>query len=145
MTKGNLADAFRSNHLKATPQRIAIYGYLMETKEHPSVEEIYNALREAFPNMSLATVYKTVASLKSAGLVRELNAGEDSFRYDANTHPHAHTVCKKCHRVEDFEGQVISPTVRRSLEIETGFAAESEAVYFFGVCSECRKNINDIN
>lgn len=135
----DLITNLRQNNLKVTPQRLAIYGYLMSTVEHPSAETIYNYLHPAYPNMSLATVYKTLASLRDAGLVMELNAGEDSFRYDANTSRHAHIVCRKCHSVADYFGEVIARDTVSCVEKNTGYEIESEQTYFFGLCGECRK------
>ncbi len=129
----------KSNNLKVTPQRLAIYSYLCSTKEHPSAETIYSNLKEDYPNMSLATVYKTVASLKSAGLVLELNVGEDSFRYDACTAPHAHVVCTKCHKVTDYMGNPLSDKASDFVEKETGYDIESAQVYFFGLCDACKE------
>lgn len=128
----------KSNNLKVTPQRLAIYSYLISTKEHPSAETIYKDLKTDYPNMSLATVYKTVASLKKAGLVLELNVGEDSFRYDATTKAHAHIVCRECHRVADYNGEVVARQSVEDAEKETGFIIDSEQVYFFGLCGKCR-------
>lgn len=134
----NLINDLKQSYLKVTPQRLAIYGYLMGTTEHPSAEMIYSDLREDYPNMSLATVYKTVAVLKEAGLVQELNVGEDSFRYDANVKPHAHIVCKKCHRVADYHGKTVSDETVRLVEKATGYDIDGEQIYFFGTCSECK-------
>ncbi len=128
----------KNNNLKVTPQRLAIYSYLCSTTEHPSAETIYSSLKGDYPNMSLATVYKTVASLKNAGLVLELNVGEDSFRYDACTKLHTHVVCKKCHRVADYMGDALSADAISSAEKETGYSVEGAQVYFFGLCDACK-------
>ena len=101
-----LAENLKANKLKVTPQRLAIYTYLMNTTSHPTVETIYNDLKEDFPTMSLATVYKTVASLRDVHLVKEFNVGEDSNRYDANTDSHSHLICTKCHNVYDYYGDI---------------------------------------
>ncbi len=136
----DLINNLKSNNLKVTPQRLAIYGYLMSTDKHPSAETIYNDLKCDYPNMSLATVYKTVASLKSAGLVMELNAGEDNFRYDAKTVPHAHIVCNVCHRIDDYFGETMQEDIAETVEQKTGFAIDSRQVYFFGLCDKCRES-----
>jgi Fur family peroxide stress response transcriptional regulator len=80
----NLALLFKEKNLKLTPQRYAIYKYLVSTKSHPSAEMIYEKLIPDYPTMSLATVYKTVKTLIEIELVQELNVGEDNFRFDAN-------------------------------------------------------------
>lgn len=127
----------KKNNLKVTPQRLAIYGYLKNTKTHPSADSIYKELKADYPNMSLATVYKNVASLKNAGLVTELNVGEESFRYDGNTKPHAHVVCKCCHKVTDYYGKVTSDSIISNAENDTGYSIDSQQVYFFGLCNDC--------
>ena len=57
-----LAANLKQNHLKVTPQRLSIYSYLTNTTAHPSVETIYNDLKEEHPSLSLATVYKRCSS-----------------------------------------------------------------------------------
>ena len=54
----NITSIFREKKLKLTPQRLAVYKYLMSTNEHPSAEIIYKSLQPEYPTMSLATVYK---------------------------------------------------------------------------------------
>jgi len=53
---------------KVTPQRIAVYDILKNTKEHPSVDMLYSKLQPVYPTMSLATVYKSLEVFKDLGL-----------------------------------------------------------------------------
>jgi len=62
----------KDHGFKVTPQRLAIYNALKETKAHPGAEAIYNKLLPMYPTMSLATVYKSLEVFKSIGLVQEL-------------------------------------------------------------------------
>ena len=133
-----LAENLKANKLKVTPQRLAIYTYLTKTTSHPTVETIYNDLRDNFPTMSLATVYKTVASLRDAHLIKEFNVCEDFNRYDANTASHAHLICKKCHNVYDHFGNVdISENIGEIKKL-SDFEIDSCDIYFYGTCSNCR-------
>ena len=66
----NIILTFKEKKLKLTPQRLAVYQFLKNTNEHPSAENIYKALHEAYPTMSLATVYKTLKTLVEIGLVQ---------------------------------------------------------------------------
>ena len=126
------------NGLKATAQRIAIYNYLSHTTAHPKVETIYEALRPAYPSMSLATVYKTLDSLRRAGLVLELHTGGDSFRYDATTEPHPHLQCKECGAVLDMDPQVTQNLLENAKKL-TDCELHSERVYFYGLCPHCKE------
>lgn len=136
----NLAESLKANKLKVTPQRLAIYTYLMNTTSHPTVETIYNDLKNDFPTMSLATVYKTVASLRDVHLVKEFNVSEDSNRYDANTDFHSHVICKKCHNVFDYFGNIDIQKNIQELQELSGFKIDAYDINFYGVCEKCSKN-----
>ena len=62
-----IAQILREKGLKVTPQRIAVYNMLCNTKEHPDAETIYKTLEPTNPTMSLATVYKTLDFFKQLG------------------------------------------------------------------------------
>ena len=139
MCMDNLAEKLRSHRLKVTPQRLAILTVLTQTTKHPDAENIYQTLRETHPSISLATVYKTLDTLKNAGLILELNAGEDSFRYDANTQPHVHLVCAKCRQVFDAT-ETESASFRTFLDdfsSKMAFETDYALLLLFGQCTQC--------
>lgn len=134
----NVISVLKKNGYKITPQRIAIYNVLKDTKEHPCVDSIYNKLRLVFPTMSLATVYKSLEVFKSLELIQELNVGEGSFRYDANTIRHPHVICLECGKVDDAELGNID--FMEQAEALTGYKIMKQQVYFYGYCPKCRKS-----
>jgi Fur family peroxide stress response transcriptional regulator len=133
----NLTSTFKTRNLKLTPQRIAVYEMLKGTKSHPSAEAVYNDISERYPTMSLATVYKTLKTLVSVGLVQELNVGEGNFRYDANAVPHPHITCLDCGRVDDVEGADLS-FINTLIKEQTDYTVLSNKIYFYGICPRCR-------
>ena len=92
----HIASIFKEKKLKLTPQRLAVYNYLINTTAHPSADTIYTDIHVQYPTMSLATVYKALKTLVEVGLIQEINVGEGNFRYDANSLPHPHLQCLKC-------------------------------------------------
>lgn len=136
----DVAKALKKNGYKITPQRIAVYNVLKNTKEHPCVDNIYNKLQPMFPTMSLATVYKSLEVFKSLGLIQELNMGEGSFRYDANTTPHPHAICLNCGKVDDAELGNID--LHEQAEAKTGYEIIKQQIYFYGYCPKCKENNN---
>ena len=60
--------------LKLTPQRLAILDYLDKNFDHPTAEDIYADIKDKFPTMSFATVYKTLESL------REISTGRGRLK-----------------------------------------------------------------
>ena len=101
LTMSEVTDILRQNKKKVTPQRLAVYAALAATKEHPTAETLYKELRPNYPTMSLATVYKSLDAFCEIGIVRELNVGEEAFRYDADISPHPHVRCIACDKVAD--------------------------------------------
>lgn len=87
--------------LKATPQRISVLNVLSEHK-HPTIDELYDRIREFYPSISLATVYKNLATLMDKGLVVEVNMPNQKTKYDIYEYPHVHVVCENCGHVEDM-------------------------------------------
>lgn len=130
--------SLRNKFLKVTPQRMAIYEYLLSTTEHPSAQTIFEHVQRQFPSISFATVYKTLNILRDAGLVLEFNVGGDCFRYDANTMAHPHFICKECEEVSDIiiPAEVIS--INDSiLKANAGFKIDHSEMFFFGSCPCC--------
>lgn len=135
-----LTAILKEHGLKVTPQRLAIFKMLRNTKVHPSAETIYKALQEEHPTMSLATVYKTVDTFAQHGLVQQLNVGEDSYRYDADTSAHSHIQCTKCKQVSDLPPLTQVDSLRTEVQDATGFALSHEQLYFYGLCPTCQKS-----
>ena len=135
-----ITQVLRENSMKVTPQRIAIYQMLLQTKEHPSAETIYKTLSPDHPAMSLATIYKTMDSFKSAGLVQELNVGGASSRYDAVTVAHPHLICTCCGKVMDYKNDALS-NLREKLPENIGFDIAFEQLLFYGICKDCKKQV----
>lgn len=133
-----LIQNLKQNNLKVTPQRLIIYNYLANNFVHPSAETIYNSIKETNPTISLATVYKTLNSLKEANLVQEINLGEDSFRYDFQVVPHSHIICTKCNKIIDYfpDGEIINSS-KLKVELDTKFKIDYQQMYFYGTCEEC--------
>jgi len=135
----DMAKLLKSKGLRVTPQRLAILDILRSTKAHPSVETVYDLVRERFPSISFNTVYKTLQSFEDAGLVWKLSI-DNLYRYDGNTLPHAHFYCHRCGMVLDVNGEL---TQRFSEFLEMarktpGLKVQSMEVNFYGHCPACR-------
>jgi Fur family peroxide stress response transcriptional regulator len=135
-----IEEILRKKKIKVTPQRMAVYSILKQSKYHPNVEMIYQKLKPDFPAMSLATVYKTMDVLKKVGLIQELNVGEGGLRYDAQIRPHSHIYYKNCGKVVDvdhFPLGELQDSLLEKVKKETGFNILFVQLYFFGTCPEC--------
>jgi len=99
-----LVTALRAKGHRLTPQRLAVLRVLVESPDHPSVEQIYEKVHRQHPMVSRATVYKTVETLKGMAEVLEMEFSGAGNRYDGRrVEPHPHLFCRGCGRIEDLE------------------------------------------
>lgn len=120
-----------------TPQRYAILQYLMESLDHPTADDIFRALSPQYPSLSVATVYNNLKVFIDAGLVRELNYGDASSRFDADLSDHYHAICTKCGTMVDFEHPPIN-VVEEAAARATGFSVFGHRMEVYGLCPACR-------
>jgi len=132
----------KEHNLKVTPQRVAILEYLLNTHTHPTAEAIFSSLTKLYPSMSLATVYKTLDTLKNEGIVNEINIGEDSNRYDVNMSDHAHFKCSVCSAVTDLEMPEALAQLSSHVLNSYDVSLTSKRVFFYGECSCCVEHQN---
>jgi Fur family peroxide stress response transcriptional regulator len=127
----------RDNGHKITPQRMAIVKILAKSEGHPSVEDIYDQIKENFPTMSLATVYRNIVLIKSLGEVLELGFPDGSNRYDGNKPiPHPHVICIKCKKIVDPDLDSLDE-MTKEVALETDFKILNHRLDFFGICRNC--------
>jgi Fur family peroxide stress response transcriptional regulator len=137
VTQQELADRLKRWGIRLTPQRLAIAEVVINSSDHPSVQQIYERVSEKFPYITLATVYSTLAVLEKNGLVQELPFQKLS-RYDANLAPHTNLVCVSCGAVMDTEiGQDKIARLRDELNNKAEFEIASQRVDFYGWCPQC--------
>jgi Fur family peroxide stress response transcriptional regulator len=121
---------------KLTPQRLAIIE-LLEEGGHPSAEEIYERLSRRYPMLSRATVYNTLEVLKGLGELAELRIEPQAVRYDLETKPHCHFLCRRCGRLLDLEAPPgLEGLLGKELE---GHKIEEVQVSLYGLCADCAK------
>ena len=59
--------------LRLTKQRQEVYQVLLEQRDHPTANEVYQRVRKKLPSISLATVYNCLEALVNHGLVNQVN------------------------------------------------------------------------
>lgn len=133
-----LVTALRAKGYRLTPQRLAVLRALVQSPDHPSVEQVYEEVRRQHPMISRATVYKTVETLKGMGQVLELEFSGAGNRYDGRrVEPHPHLVCRGCGRIQDLE---LPGLMREATEVaqKTGYELLGHRLDFYGLCPECQ-------
>lgn len=127
-----IADIFKQKGIKATPQRIAVYNFLVENPIHPDVETVYKNVVKEYPSFSKTTVYNCLQLLADSGLLIPVKIDNEKIRYDADTSFHGHFRCEGCGKIYDFKCDD-----KNVLGID-GFEIKQKDVYYSGLCSCCR-------
>ena len=133
-----LREALEANGQRYTDQRAAVYRFLLGTDAHPTADDVFTSVRHEIPDISLATVYKSLETLVGCGLAIKLTYGDGSARYDGRTDPHHHARCLRCESVVDLPGHLDTSNLRSQLQPLDGFAVEGYRVELVGYCRACQ-------
>lgn len=134
VSENMLAELKRKN-IKLSHQRLIILAHLIDNKNHPTVDQIYNDLKPTIPTLSKTTIYNTLNLFIEGGIVRALNIEDNEIRHDIVTKDHGHFKCMVCGEIKD-------------MDVDVNLAADTEAmladyeikqkdIYFKGICPSC--------
>jgi Fur family peroxide stress response transcriptional regulator len=133
--------ALREAGMRITPQRVAVCEALVATDSHPTAQDLFDQLSARYATLSRATVYNTLEALIDLDLAQPLVVDSDgAMRYDANLAPHAHLVCTRCHRVEDFQPHTLARQLA-AVSAATGYAFRGLCTFYHGLCPECQQRL----
>lgn len=124
----------KKNHSR---KRDSILACLAGTKTHPSADWVYRQLKPELPDLSLGTVYRNLSEFLDSGQIISVGTVGGLERYDFDTTPHAHFICRKCHAVID-----VAEIPLTSLPELPG-TMESCAITFTGICNSCQSAFPD--
>ncbi len=132
----------REDGIPLTQQRIEVYKILVGSEEHPSPEMIYKRLKNKFPTLSLATVYKNLKALTGMGFARKINPLSDHARYDGDVKEHNHFICLSCRKVEDVHFEELERVQIPDLP-DSEHAITAKTVAYMGICKTCQENTQE--
>lgn len=127
----------KKNNVRMTSQRSAILNYLAIEGNHPTANEIYEALKHEIPNMSVATIYNNLKFFKEAGILQELPFRDGSSRYDLTESRHYHAVCMNCSKVVDFNYPELE-NAEGVIESQIKFKVIDHDFKVTGLCEQCK-------
>jgi Fur family transcriptional regulator, peroxide stress response regulator len=127
----------RHRGLALTIQRRAVYAELADRKDHPTADQVYDAVYARLPGLSRTTVYRVLDTLVEQGFARRVHHTGGVARFDPITARHHHLVCDGCGRLADLDDDAIA-SVRLPDPGRTGFKIRDYSISFTGLCKECR-------
>src|SRR5690349_18355884 len=106
----------RERGLPLTMQRRAVFESVLERHDHPSADQIYDAIKLKMPSLSRTTVYRILDTLVQTGMVKRICHPGSAARFDPKVRQHHHLVCMRCQRILDIESPQLDavpwPSVR---------------------------------
>ncbi len=121
-----------------TVQRRVILETMILRDDHPTAEQICEAVRARVPEISRATVYRVLESLVQFGAIGRAHHLGSATRFDSNTSHHHHMVCVRCNRVIDLEDTRLN-NLPLPDQARTGFRTTDYSIHFTGLCAECQQ------
>lgn len=123
--------------LKNSEKRNAILAALKSTKTHPSADLIFEKVREDFPGIGIATVYRNLKLLLEHKQIFKVDVGDGLDHYDAQTEiRHDHAYCTGCGTISDIN--IGMPADFNSFA-NNDFSVESYSMILFGKCKKCKQ------
>lgn len=119
---------------RKTKQRDALREVLDRAERPLSVAELLEAASKRVDGLGVATVYRTVSSMLSDGVLEAVVIPGEPVRYErANKGHHHHFQCEKCERLFDIEGCMEN---LRKL-VPPKFRIKAHDVTLYGLCAKC--------
>ena len=115
-------------------QRERIYRAVLESRDHPTAEMVYQRLKPELPRLSMGTVYRNLQLLAREGRLLELSG--PTARFDAVTRPHTHFRCGACGALLDLETVPYDTELDRAAA-ERGLTVTGHTLVFTGLCPRC--------
>lgn len=128
----------RAKGLPVTTQRRVILEAVLWRDDHPTADQIYEAVHERLPQLSRTTVYRTMDTLLELGVIRRVHLTGVTGRFDGKTRRHHHLICTQCQQIIDLDDEDLDrlPLPKRKLQ---GFKVSDFSVQIAGVCAACQK------
>ena len=122
-----------ANGLRMTEQRRTIARVLEEADDHPDVEELYTRASGVDPNISLATVYRTVKLFEESGILEKLDFRDGRARYeDADREHHDHLIDVNSGEVIEFVDAEIE-ALQEKIARKLGYELKGHRMELYGV------------
>ena len=120
-----------------TWQKDAVKHALGEAAGFVSAQQLHLVLRNHGSTIGLATVYRALADLATAGDADSLQSkdGELLYRACGSSHHH-HLICRSCGKTVEIEASKVEAWADEVAKSH-GFTSPSHTIDIFGVCSAC--------
>ena len=119
--------------MRMTDQRRIVARVLGAANDHPDVEELYRRAHAVDPNISIATVYRTVRLFEEAGIISRHDFKDGRSRYEeATDEHHDHLIDMKSGEVVEFIDEEIE-RLQEAIARRLGYRLVAHRLELYGV------------
>jgi len=137
----SICQKLQEKEYKLTPQRKTILKVLLDNQEeHLSAEDIYQIVKPDYPEIGLATIYRTLELLADIDVLQKMNFDDGKARYEFSNHDehhHHHLICLKCNKVIEFNDDLLD-VLEKTISEKKNFEVVDHKLKFYGYCSKCK-------
>ncbi len=131
--------ASRPRPQRYTDQQRDMVRYVFSQHNHFDADQLIDALKKANFTVSRATVYRTLAKLVEAGLLRRLELGPRTYyEHDYGYPQHDHMQCSVCKKMIEFQDPAIEAAIRGVCQ-QHHFQASGHTFVIQGTCADCNR------
>lgn len=129
--------ASRPDPKRFTEQMRELVEHVFAKHSHFDAEQLIEDLKAAGKSISRATVYRTLAKLIDAGMLRTIEIGPRTvYDHDYGYPWHEHLVCNTCKKIIEFQNEEIESLLRK-VATEHRFRMTSTTLIVHGECRDC--------
>ena len=123
---------------RLTQARRAVVSTLAKSERALSPTQIFDLARKYYPSLGLVSVYRTLETLDTLGLIQRVHQPDGCQTYIASSIGHQHLlICQQCGQTIFFDGDNLNPLVAR-VEKQSGFQITEHWLQLFGLCESCQ-------
>jgi len=143
----NLSSIVSSTGGRLTKERLSLLQIVCDIDGHFHPYHVLDLLKAQGHNLSLTTVYRNLALLVQAGIIRRASIREDTgtggvwYEHIWDHEHHDHLICTQCGLRVEFSYPAIE-VLQEAVAREHGFTLENHHLELMGTCPDCRKKRN---
>lgn len=127
--------------LKCTKHRCMIMQIIADSSQPLTAEQIFLELRDKDVSINLSTVYRTLESFVSKGLIIKTNVASDTkslFELNRMVHKH-YLICVGCKKMLPVDGCPLEE-YEKLIHDKVGFDITGHRLEIYGYCRDCKKD-----
>lgn len=124
-----------------TRRQQAILDLLQQRSQPMSAQEIFMELRQDQKRVGLATVYRSLETLRNQGHLQVVDLGESQTYYQilpSDGHTQHHLICTQCRRVIPLPECPVHE-LEEALSHQHDFIIDYHVLEFYGICAKCQE------